>query len=409
MLSVRISCKLFALHFTTPLVSTNNFRSIFSTKLPYLTTINFPRLYAECSTSTAVLDPIIVSNDSLNQDSFTVSYLINSCGLSPETAIYTSERVHLKTLENPESVLNLLKNIGFSKTQIAKVVRKRPRLLLANPEKTLLPKFQFLQSMGISNTDIAKVLSTEPTFLIRSMENYIIPCYNFLKSVLQSDEKIIYCMKRAPWVFVEDYTKKLIPNVRFLREFGMKESCIVLLLTHFPEVVMRRPEDFRSTVVEVSELGFDPLKSTFVFALHVLSGDSNKSIRDRCYKAYKKWGWSEDEIILAFRKHPNCMIMSEKKLSRSMDFLVNKMGFPSREIASYPLVLCFSFEKRIMPRCCVYQVLSLKGLIKKDLSLTRLLIHEEKYFLEKFVTKYEDKVPQLLDVYQGKADPLELM
>ncbi|KAJ7972917.1 Mitochondrial transcription termination factor family protein [Quillaja saponaria] len=303
---------------------------------------------------------------SAKESNFTLSYLINSCGLAPETAILASQKVNLQSPDRPDTVLTLLRNYGFSRTQISNVVRKRPLLLLANPKDTLLPKLEFFQSIGVSNADLARTLTADPTLLTRSLEKQIIPSYTFLKSV--------------------------------------PESCVALLLTHFPEALMQKKDQFSEIVVEVKEMGFDPTKSTFVLAIHAISGEGNKAIWNRCYEVYQRWGWSEDDILLAFRKHPHCMILSESKIMKAMDFFVNKMGWPSGMIARCPVVLFFSLEKRIKPRCLVVKVLSLKGLIKKTLSLTTVLLPVEKLFLEKFVIKYEEDVPQLLSVYHGKLD-----
>ncbi|KAF8401522.1 hypothetical protein HHK36_012462 [Tetracentron sinense] len=92
-----------------------------------------------------------------------------------------------------------------------------------------------------------------------------------------------------------------------------------------------------------------------------------------------------------------------------MDFLVNKMGYESKYIARRPLLLMYSLEKRIIPRCSVLQFLNSNGLIKKDFSLNTVLIPNEKYFLKRFVTKYQVEVPQLLNVYQGNMDIVELL
>ncbi|KAI7984014.1 hypothetical protein LOK49_LG15G00310 [Camellia lanceoleosa] len=314
--------------------------------------INSSGLCPQAALSPETLKKSISSGKSSIEDSFSVSYLINSCGLSPESAISASEKVKFESPEKPDSVLNLLTTHGFTNAQITNLVRRRPVLLLANPEKTLLPKLEFFQSI--------------------------------------------------------DHKKNIVPNIAVLREDEVPESSIALLLTHFPEAIMQKHDQFREIVNEVKTMGFNPLKSTFVLAVHAISGKGNKSIWDRCYEAYRKWGWSNDEIHLAFKKHPHCMILSEKKITRAMDFFVNKMGWNSKMIARCPVVLFFSLEKRIIPRCSVIQVLSVKGLIKKDLSLSSVLLPVEKCFLERFVTKYEEEVPQLLSVYQGKVGILEL-
>ncbi|CAK7348255.1 unnamed protein product [Dovyalis caffra] len=342
---------------------------------------------------------------STEKDSFTVSYLVHSCGLSLESAISSAQKVQFQSPERPDSVLALLRNRGFSKTQISSLVKKRPFLLLAHPTNTLLPKLDFFLSLGMSSSHLARTLSSDPTLLTRSLENQIIPSYDFLKTILLSDEKIVSALKRTTWIFLEDHSKNLIPNLELLRKVGVPHSCISLLLTHFPEAVMEAHEDFSENVEEVKKTGFDPKKSTFVLAVHALCGKGNRSIWERCFEIYKRWGWTKDDILSAFRKHPHCMMLSEKKIMRGMDFFVNKMGWPSKEIVHCPVILFLSLEKRIIPRCKVIQVLWSKGLIKKDISLNTVLLPVENRFLERFVTKFEKELPQLLSVYEGKVDP----
>ncbi|RVW61785.1 hypothetical protein CK203_063339 [Vitis vinifera] len=91
-----------------------------------------------------------------------------------------------------------------------------------------------------------------------------------------------------------------------------------------------------------------------------------------------------------------------------LDFLMNKMGWQREAVARVPLVLCYSLNKRVIPRCSVLQVLQSKGLLKEaDFYLSSVLIPPEKVILARFVIKYEEQVPQLLSVYKGKLGLLE--
>ena len=93
---------------------------------------------------------LMESNEKQQEEklSFTVSYLINSCGLSPKSAILASQRMNFENPERPDSVLNLLKENGFTPTQISKIVRLHPRFLLSDPEKTLCPRLSFTVLWG---------------------------------------------------------------------------------------------------------------------------------------------------------------------------------------------------------------------------------------------------------------------
>ncbi|PQQ19683.1 hypothetical protein Pyn_22614 [Prunus yedoensis var. nudiflora] len=309
----------------------------------------------------------ITSEISENQHNFTVTYLINTCGLSPEGAILASKWVELQSSERADSVLEFLRNYGASQTQISKLIRSRPTLLSTNPEKTLLPKLEFFSSLEISNADLLKTLAFNPHLLLVSLRNRILPTYNFLRSML-SEKNVGVLFKLNSGIFLQGHCKHVVPNIGLLRESGMPQPCISFLLTRGTRVLM------------------------------------NKLVLNRSREVLKTWGWSEDDFLSAFRKNPWCMIISEKKLMQAMDLLVNKMGWSSGMIAKYPVALGLSLERRLIPRCSVVKVLLLKGLINENLNLGSLVKPAEKQFLEIFVNRYLGEVPELLSVYQGKVD-----
>ncbi|XP_068344985.1 transcription termination factor MTERF6, chloroplastic/mitochondrial-like [Pyrus communis] len=335
---------------------------------------------------------------------FTVNYLINSCGLSPEGAISASKWVKLRSPKRADFVLSFLRNHGFSETQISSIVRNHSPVLNSNPEKTLLPKLEFFASLGVSKGDLAKTVAYRPELLCASLEKRIAPTYDFLRSLLPQ-KNVVTVLKRGSWIFVEGHSKKVAPNIEVLKNSGIPQSCISLLLTYQPNTLKLKPKDLGQLVDELNEMGFDLQKSASVLAMNVLCG-SNRSLWNRSRKIYKRWGWSEDDVLAAFRSQPHCMIVSEKKLIRALEFLVNEMGWSSKMIAKSPLVLCLSLEKRLVPRCSVVKVLLLKGLIKgiENVSLYSLLVPAEKCFLERFVARNINEVPQLLSVYQGRVE-----
>ncbi|XP_059632706.1 transcription termination factor MTERF6, chloroplastic/mitochondrial-like [Cornus florida] len=337
---------------------------------------------------------------STNQRSFTVDYLINSCRFSPETAISTSKKINFKTLDQPDSVLNFFKNHGFSITQISTLIRKRPELLLSDPSKTLLPKFDFFYSTGISSTDLANIVSTCPTLLIRSLENYIIPSFTLFINLFNSNDKFIAAVKRFPRI-VERYCSAItFSNIEILRQHGVPDSNIVFLLTSHNWSLSLKPDRLSAVVEDVKKMGFNPSKVQFVIAVQALKSMS-KTTWKRKIEVYENWGWSEEETMLAFTKYPWCMIISEEKIMAVLNFYVNTMGWESSLIAHRPQLMSFSLGKRIIPRCSVLQVLLSKGLIKKPVCALTLLRSGESLFLNKYVTCYEE-APQLLKLYQEK-------
>ncbi|CAL5352352.1 unnamed protein product [Camellia sinensis] len=314
---------------------------------------------------------------------FTVSHLVNSCGLSPEIANSISHKVHFRTSDGPDSVLSFFR------------------------DQTLLPKLEFFQSLGLSRTEVADLVASAPFLLRYSLKNRLILALDFIKSVVLLDKRGVFALMLRPRFFWIHVDKNAIPNVALLGELGVPQSCISLLVSGNPSVVAGNKDKFNLCARKAIEMGFDPSKVTFVDAICVFFGMST-AVWERKVEVYKRWGLSDDDTHWAFKKFPRCMILSEKKITSGMDFLVNEIGFEPITVVRTPKTLGYSLEKRIIPRCSVIRDLSLNGLIKKEKGLSAILSTSEERFLDAFVTKYQDQVPQLLNVYQKKTDVLEL-
>ncbi|XP_023753632.1 uncharacterized protein LOC111901997 [Lactuca sativa] len=351
----------------------------------------FPR--SSCSSPAAASD-----------NSFTVSYLVDSCGFPPAKAISASKYLHIKTPDRADSVITFFKNQGFTETQISDLVRKFPMALTCNPETNLLPKFEFLSSIGLSDSDIVKLLTARPKALGRSLKNHLEPTFNLLRDLLQSDDRTLIAIRRCAWVLDWDFKANVIPNMQILRDVGVPGSKMLYLLTYQPRDFLVTTDQFKKAVEEVVEMGFDPLKSSFMLAVHAVRSMS-KSTWEKKMETYKKWGWSEDQILLSFRTDPWCMMKSEEKIDKVMDYLVNKMGFETSLIAKNSVIISLSMEKRIIPRCLVYQYCLDNGLMndKNYCGFCWWLKCSEDIFVKR-LKRYEEEAPGVLKFYQEKLD-----
>ncbi|XP_050213285.1 uncharacterized protein LOC126664779 [Mercurialis annua] len=349
-----------------------------------------------------------LSSQNLNGKSFTVSYLINSCGLTPHSADSVFKKVRFESPEKPDTVLAFLKNHGFTSTHISKIVRQRPKVLLAHPETLLLPNIEFLRSVGVSSSDLSLIVSRNPEILFRSLDKYLVPRYEILKSVLVCNEKVIKSLKHMSVLSMKLLLKNFDVNLSLLRQIGVSQSSIDVLVMNYPFVMCVKADKFGDLVQKVMDMRFESSKVTFVRALHVFFQMTDE-LWVRRMEVYKKWGFSEDEIFSMFRKNPTFMIRSGEKVISILNFLVCRMGWQIADVVSVPVVLSCSLEGRIIPRCFVARVLLLKGLISKaDVSLFSLLMPSDEHFLEWFVIKHQEHVPQLSDLFHAKIGLEEL-
>ncbi|KAM4118870.1 hypothetical protein ACJW30_03G016000 [Castanea mollissima] len=338
-----------------------------------------------------------------NQHSFTVSYLRNPCGFSPEAALSASKHVNFENPHKADLVISFFKHHGFSQTQISNVIREYPRVLASDPHKTLLPKLEFFHSKGFTTSDIATVLSRNSRILKRSLKNHIFPSFVFFENFLGTDGNTITAVRRFPGILIVKLDTHVVPNINLLRENGVPESNICTLIKKCPRIITTGAIRFKEIVEEVKEMGFNPLGLSFILAIFAMRG-MNKSTWERKVNAYRRWGLSEEEILVAFGRSPQCIMASEDKIMRVMDFLVNKMGLEASLIVKRPKLLNFSLEKRLIPRALVIQVLQSKGLIKKLFYLPAVFEDAEELFLQKFVMPYEKEASELLQLYKERLE-----
>ncbi|KAH1089137.1 hypothetical protein J1N35_016394 [Gossypium stocksii] len=340
---------------------------------------------------------------SSNHQSFTVSFLKNKCGLSSESALTVSKYVHFETPEKPNAVIAFFNRHGFTKPQLARLVKRRPMVLTTDVEKTLLPKLEFFRSKGISNPDLAQILSSNPTILSSSLENQLIPSFDLLSNVLKSNEKIISALKRHPRLLNYNPNDVLLVNINILVDNGVNGCHIASTLCSKPSTLTVSPVKFKSVVQEAKEMGFDPCKGMFMVAIYAL-GSMAKPTLKRKFEAFKKFTWSDEEISEAFRRYPSFIKLSVDNLMVTMDFLVNKMGCSPSFIAKRPRLLLMSMEKKIVPRFLFAWDLLSKGVIK-NINLIALLETSEHLFIEKFVNCYKpEEASRMLKLYHDKLD-----
>ncbi|XVF62638.1 hypothetical protein PTKIN_Ptkin09bG0024400 [Pterospermum kingtungense] len=336
-----------------------------------------------------------------NQHSTVVSYLINTCGLSPKSALLVSKRVHFEAPEKPNLVLGVFKNHGFSQTQISKIIEKAPTILVCKPDKTLLPKFEFFHSLGISGSDLTTLISTSPALLKVSLESKLVSNFNALEELLNSKDKAIAAIKRAPIIFYNNVEG----TIAALRGHGVPDANIAMLIQRWARFTMSSPDEFNQTIEIVKKMGISPLGIQFVIAI-VAVKLNEKALWERKVNLYKSWGLSEEQIIAAFAKFPWCMIASEGKISAMMNFFVNKMGWEASVLAERPRLLSFSLEKRILPRASIIQFLLSKGLLEQKVTrVAQMFACTENVFMKKCLTSLKDE-PQMLKLYADKFNLL---
>ena len=138
---------------------------------------------------------------------------------------------------------------------------------------------EFLYSEGVTRPDIAGVLSGNPCILKQSLQNHVLPSFEKLKNLVDSDVNIIRAIivKRFWPILNCDVDSYMAPNVNLLQESGVSELHIVMLFKAQPRAIARNLVKFKEMVEEVKDMGFNPLKISFVQAVTAMKAMSKST------------------------------------------------------------------------------------------------------------------------------------
>ncbi|KAF5460030.1 hypothetical protein F2P56_019930 [Juglans regia] len=358
---------------------------LISVKLPQQLRHRASPIYHGHLFSTSSLKPISEPPNSTDPKSLTVSFLRNSCGLSLELATLASKKLNIENIENPNSVLNLLRTHGLTQNHIIHLISSRPLLLSADLGNTPKPNMELFKSLWFSGANLAKMLTKYPIVL----DSDAYTAVDFFRAHGFSDMQI----KTLIMKYQHRYSDK---------PWGSPDMILKLMYIRATSLLICSNR-IREIVSEVMKLGFDPNYLKFVLAIKSMTRNS-KTLLEQKVEDLRSFGLSDDEICLAFKRQPLCMGLSEKKIKKMMGFFVNKLKMKPSRISKSPILLLLSLEKRIIPRCSVLLLLMLEGLIKEDTSIVYIVKMAEKNFVKRFVSKYQNEVPDVRAHTKGREN-----
>ncbi|KAM3361340.1 transcription termination factor MTERF5, chloroplastic [Capsicum galapagoense] len=335
-----------------------------------------------------------------------VNYLVDSLGFSKQEATTASSKVtSLKSLNNPNLVIDFFKQTGFDNTQIKTIVSRSPKLLIRNVSKTLKPKFQCLMDLGLSGSDLANVIARDSVIVDRGLDTHLRPTIDCLRRILGGDDDVIKAIKRAPWLLSFGPHHTMETNLLLLRNFGFTDEKIRKLVLIYPNYLTQKTKRIKDLLHRMENDFRVPRDSSmFHHGFQVLSSQK-KSKLDRKIGIFKSFGWSDDDVLGMFRKLPHCIGLSEVRIEEKLNLFMKELGFLPAFLVSHPAILVYSLEKRVIPRMQVLKSLDERKLERRMWSLYTVLTLTESRFVECFVLPYKDQIPDLYDIHKKTVAP----
>ncbi|GAB2289476.1 hypothetical protein Dimus_023786, partial [Dionaea muscipula] len=355
----------------------------------------------------AVVRPHSASTASIASE-LSQGYSVNNPALSrgaastPTTLTKVPLRKSAEKKNNPNSTIDFLKEIGLDDSQVEKMVNSHPRLLRSNVEKTLIPKIRVLEDFGFCGSELISVIASNPLILTDVSRDSLLGKLHLLKSILGSVENVLTAVKKGKWLLYASLTSRLQPNLELLKSYGISDERLQKLVVKSPKYFSSDPKHVQESLVRVEQVLGIPRESGMFLQGYKAMFSLRKTDLELKFELFKRYGWSESDVLVMAKRLPYCLLISEAKLKSGMDFFVNKLGCKIAHLAARPSLLKYSMEERILPRYAVLQVLQEKKLMKKIPSISTAMTLSESRFLDAYVRPFKDDSPELYEAYAGK-------
>ncbi|CAI9106527.1 OLC1v1005710C1 [Oldenlandia corymbosa var. corymbosa] len=305
----------------------------------------------------SLLNLSTTTQKALTQDAHMVDYLIDKLGFSEDAAIAALNKVPSlrPSQEKADSVVNYLKKFGVSKTHIRILVSASPRLLCCKVGKTLEPKFKFFQELGLSGFVLCKVVLCSRRCDGHGLDPLIKPRFFYLRQLMGTESNLLEVLRIFPQVLSCLNTEIVESNVRLLSNYGITHEFTMKLMVKNP---------IRFFSIKAGEM---------------------EEILNRV------------ENVLGIPRE------SGPRIREVVDYFMNELGYTPDYLASRPVFLTLSFEKRVKPRYEVLRILNEKKLNKRKAGLFTVLTLPESKFLKYYILPYKDILPDVYNTYLSKA------
>ncbi|KAL6578323.1 hypothetical protein OROMI_010651 [Orobanche minor] len=335
-------------------------------------------------------------------------YLVQKYNFHPQTASYlASVLTTFRTPQNSDTILSFFVESGFSAAQLEKIVKSWPKLLAVNIDKIIKPKFKIFQDFGLSTNEIIDIISKEPSILHSSADKKVIPSLSVLKGLLGSTAEVAKILKVSGWFIRSDLDKNLVPNVGLLTSCGVDMDNIVRLMYYIPRMMLQKPEKFRKIVEKADQMGADRNSKMFIHAVRVVGSMSDERLELKL-KAFRDVGFSEHDILRAFRTSPLVFSVSVEKMKKVKEIVLGTGKYDISCILNCPTSFNRSIEKKFKPRIAVLKTLEGNNLIRKWPPFSSTFQFTDKKFFDKFVCPYYAEVGEVFKSMTGFSGKREV-
>ncbi|KAK9074602.1 hypothetical protein SSX86_007200 [Deinandra increscens subsp. villosa] len=248
---------------------------------------------------------------------------------------------------SPKNCQDLFKAWGCNKEETSQILERMPCLHKAKLDK-LQSKLQILRNLGFTSSDLVKIISCRPRFLKCRINQNLDERVRYLEHLFGSKETLQKAILRNPSILTYDLKNMIKPTVELYKSMGIAGRDLTLMLLSRPTIIPRTSLGAEK-LEYIRKTGTSKDSKMYKYVVTLMAISRLETIREKIANL-EKFGFLEDEVFRLLGSSPLVLTLSVDKVQRNMTFLVASMKQPARVVLAYPFLLYKNLETALKPR-----------------------------------------------------------
>ncbi|KAK1413757.1 hypothetical protein QVD17_35537 [Tagetes erecta] len=240
---------------------------------------------------------------------------------------------------------DLFKACGCTNQETSQILERVPSLHNAKLDK-LRSKLHILRDLGFTSSDLVKIISWRPRFL--RINDGLDERVRYLEHLFGSKEILQTAIIRNPSVLTYDLKNMIKPTVELYKSMGITGKDLTLMLLSVPPIIPRTSLNAEK-LEYIRRTGISNDSKMYKYVVTLVAISRLEKIRAKIANL-QNFGFSEDEVFQLFGISPFVLTFSVHKVQRNMSFVVTTMKQPARIVLEYPFLLYKNLETALKPR-----------------------------------------------------------
>ncbi|KAI3763613.1 hypothetical protein L2E82_13589 [Cichorium intybus] len=346
--------------------------------------------------NTSIFRDLASITDGLRASFSTCSESINEPVVTDAPSNIPDEKqIPLQDQLPPKTCFDLFINWGCNHHETTQIFDRMPSLHKSKLDK-LQSKLKVLQDLGFTSSDLVKIVSCRPRFLRSRLNNCLDERVHYLENVFGSKLTLQKAILRNPSILTYDLKKMIKPTIELYKSMGITGDDLTLMLLSRPTIIPRTsltPEKLDC----IRRTGASKDSKMYKYVVTLIAISRIETIREKIANL-EKFGFLEDEVFRLFGSSPLVLTLSVDKVQRNMTFVVASMKLSAKVVLSHPFLLFNNLETVMKPRMIVAAKIEDLGLVPRieGARVFTALRMTERRFVKAFIDCHPLEVSKVL-------------